>query len=139
MRWSDPRTAAAATLGLMLVGCAAAPQRKAAPAEPTHPAAEAQLVPPAAGNGALPELPPDALLILVDAKGVYTVQDTATSCQGLPELLAHYRQTNLVVAGGPGAGLNVADAICVGLAARQRGGKAYFVHPEGLRSIDIQD
>jgi hypothetical protein len=50
-----------------------------------------------------------------------------------------YRQTNLVVTGAPDVTTTIDDVLCVATIAKQRGGKAYMTHPDGLRSIDIQN
>lgn len=123
----------------LLAGCAGSSARDESASTAATPAASIAVAPPPQGPTTLPELPEDALVILITGKNAYTVQDATTSCEGLADLLKHYRQSILVVAGTEGAAMTVADAICVGLAAKQRGGKAYMAHPDGLRSIDIQN
>lgn len=140
MRWAEPRQIGAALLAALLAGCAAGPSPGTKPApEPPRAAASISVAPTTTGAVTLPELPADSLVIVLSGKNTYTVQDAHATCEGLPGLLEPYRQANLVLAGGEGAELTVADAICVALAAKRRGGKAYMAHPEGLRSIDIQD
>jgi len=141
LRWAEASPRAAALIAAaLLAGCAAGGTRpsgtKPAAATPVAAAATAAAPP---GTTAPAELPPDSLLVVVTGKNAYGVQDATTSCEGLPELLKPYREHNLVVAAAEGVTTTIADALCVALAAKQRGGKAWLTHPDGLRSIDIQD
>jgi hypothetical protein len=125
------------TLLAALAGCATGKAREnTAPTEPVK-AATTLAAPPAAPVAN--ELPPDSLLILVTARNAYTVQEATASCEGLPALIKPYRERNLVVAGSGGFALTIADALCVAAIAKERGGKAWLAHPDGLRSIDIQN
>lgn len=138
MRWADAKRAGAlVTLAALLGGCAAHGARDDARAAEPVKAAATVASPPTPVTEA--ELPPDSLLILVTARNAYTVQDATATCEGLTELLKPYREHNLVLAGSGGFALSVADAICVGKVAKERGGKAYLTHPEGLRTIEVQD
>ncbi|HSX58824.1 MAG TPA: hypothetical protein VLF18_01370 [Tahibacter sp.] len=138
MHWAEAiRTGVALTLtAALLGGCASPDARRESQAEPVK-AATTLAAPPAAI--AATELPADSLLIVVTARNAYTVQDATASCEGLPALLEPYRERNLVVAGSDGFALTIADALCVATIAKQRGGKAWMTHPDGLRSIDIQN
>lgn len=138
MRWADTiPTVIAVALAAVLGGCAAVGVRDAAPAAAPVKAATTLAAPPtdvpAAG------LPPDSLVILVTARNAYTVQDATATCEGLPALLEPYRERNLVIAGSGGFAATIADALCIARIAKARGGTAYLTHPEGLRTIEIQD
>lgn len=138
MRWADAKRAGAALmLAALLGGCAAGEARTDAPAAEPVKAATTLAAPPTAV--AAGQLPPDALVILVTARNAYTVQDATATCEGLPALLAPYRERNLVVAGSGDFAATIADAICVARIAKARGGTAYLTHPEGLRTIEVQD
>jgi hypothetical protein len=137
--WADvSRHAAALLAAALLAGCAAG-GRPASDARPPAARTAAATAAAPTGSTAPAELPPDSLLVVVTGRNAYTVQDATTSCEGLPELLKPYREHNLVVAAAEGVTTTIADALCVALAAKQRGGKAWLTHPDGLRSIDIQD
>lgn len=140
MPWAEASRPAAALVAaaLLLAGCAAGSARASDAKPPAgRPAAATAAAP--TGSAAPAELPTDSLLVVVTGKNAYTVQDATTSCEGLPELLKPYREHNLVVSAADGVTTTIADALCVVLAAKKRGGKAWLTHPEGLRSIDIQD
>lgn len=138
MRSADRLRLATFALGAIgLAGCAARDARPEPAAKPL--AAETTAAAPAAA-AAPGELPPDSLVILVTGKNAYTVQDATTTCDGLTELVKPYRQSVLVVTGAQGVVTTIADVICVGRLAKQRGGTAYFAHPDGgLRTVDVQD
>lgn len=124
-------------LAAVLGGCASGGVRDTAPAAGPVKAATTLAAPPT--DVAAQVIPPDSLVILVTARNAYTVQDATATCEGLPALLAPYRERNLVVAGSGGFAATIADAICIARIARTRGGTAYLTHPEGLRTIEIQD
>lgn len=139
MPWAEAsRPVAALIAAALLAGCAAGSTR-ASDAKPLAGRSAAATAAAPTGSAAPAELPPDSLLVVVTGRNAYTVQDATTSCEGLPELLKPYREHNLVVAAAEGVTTTIADALCVALAAKQRGGKAWLTHPDGLRSIDIQD
>lgn len=139
MPWAEAmRPAAALTAAVLLSGCATAGTPASGATPPAATSAATTAAAPA-GSAAPAELPADSLRVVVTGRNAYTVQDATTSCEGLPELLAPYREHNLVVSAAEGVTTTIADALCVALAARKRGGKAWLTHPEGLRSIDIQD
>lgn len=126
-----------APVALVLAGCAARDARQEPAAKPLAAAATAAAPPASAAPG---ELPPDSLVILVTGRNAYTVQDATTTCEGLTELIKPYRQSVLVIVGAEGVVTTIADVICVGRLARQRGGSAYLAHPDGgLRTIDVQE
>lgn len=141
MHWADSpfRCAALALSAALVAGCASGGgvDRDAGAAGPVPAAATVAAPPPRAA--ALEALPPDSLVIVVTGKNAYSVQDATATCEGLAGLLMPYRQTNLVVTGAQDVTTTIADVLCVATVARQRGGKAYMAHPDGLRSIDIQN
>jgi hypothetical protein len=138
LHWADAmRGTVMLALLAALAGCAAGKARENAPATEPVKAATTLAAPPAAPVAN--DLPPDSLLILVTARNAYTVQDATASCEGLPALLKPYHERNLVVSGSGGFALTIADALCVASIAKERGGKAWLTHPDGLRSIDIQN
>ncbi|WP_313914010.1 hypothetical protein [Tahibacter sp.] len=141
MRWVD-RSLYCTTLALsaaLATGCAnsGGASKDAAAAKPVSAAATVAAPPPQTAT--LEGLPPDSLVIVVTGKNAYSVQDATATCEGLAGLLMPYRQTNLVVTGAQDVTTTIADVLCVATVARQRGGKAYMTHPDGLRSIDIQN
>ncbi|MBL8299879.1 MAG: hypothetical protein JNN30_16190 [Rhodanobacteraceae bacterium] len=138
MHWVDAgRAGAWLMLGALLAGCAADAARPGKPATTSIEAATTLAAPPTAVP---PDaLPPDSLLIVISARNAYTVQNATTTCQGLPALLQPYREQNLVVAGHGGFAATIADALCIATIAKARGGKAYLMHPEGLRTIEVED
>ena len=139
MPWAEAvRPAAALTAAVLFAGCATA-GTPASGAKPLAASSAAATAAAPGGSTAPAELPADSLLVVVTGRNAYTVQDATTSCEGLPGLLEPYREHHLVVGAAEGVTTTIADALCVVLAARKRGGKAWLTHPEGLRSIDIQD
>lgn len=138
MRWADPiRLGIAVALATALGGCAAGGARNAAYAVEPVKAAATLAAPPT--DIAAQSLPPDSLVIRVTGRNAYTVQDATATCEGLRDLLEPYRERNLVVAGSEGFAATIADALCIARIAKARGGTAYLTHPEGLRTIEIQD
>ncbi len=141
MRWADHSLCrgALALSAALVAGCAGSGgvHTDADMAKPVSAAATAAAPPPQAAT--LEGLPPDSLLIVVTGKNAYTVQDATATCEGLAALLMPYRQTTLVVTGAQDVSTTIADVLCVATVAKQRGGKAYMAHPDGLRSIDIQN
>lgn len=141
MRWVD-RSLCRGALALSVVlvaGCAGSGgvRTDAGTAKPVSAAATAAAPPPQTAT--LDGLPPDSLVIVVTGKNAYTVQDATATCEGLAALLLPYRQNTLVVTGAQDVSTTIADVLCVATIAKQRGGKAYMTHPDGLRSIDIQN
>ena len=141
MRWVD-RSLCRGALALsvvLLAGCAGSGgvHPDAGTAKPVSAAATTAAPPPQTAT--LEGLPPDSLVIVVTGKNAYTVQDATATCEGLAALLMPYRQTALVVTGAQDVSTTIADVLCVATVAKQRGGKAYMTHPDGLRSIDIQN
>lgn len=141
MHWADRplHYAILALSAALAAGCASGGgvDRDAGTARPV-PAAATVAAPPPQG-ATLEGLPPDSLVIVVTGKNAYSVQDATATCEGLAALLTPYRQTHLVVTGAQDVTTTIADVLCVATIARQRGGKAYMAHPDGLRSIDIQN
>ena len=141
MRWADHslRCSALALSVVFAAGCASSggERKETGAAQPVSAAATAAAPPPQSAT--IDGLPPDSLVIVVTGKNAYSVQDATATCEGLAGLLMPYRQTNLVVTGAPDVTTTIADVLCVATIAKQRGGKAYMTHPDGLRSIDIQN
>jgi len=142
LRWVDHslRGGALALSVVLAAGCASSGgggHKKADAAKPVSAAATAAAPPPQSAT--LEGLPPDSLVIIVTGKNTYSVQDATATCEGLAGLLEPYRQTNLVVAGAQDVSTTIADVLCVATVAKRRGGKAYMTHPDGLRSIDLQN